>query len=137
MSDRLDILRARYVSQIDDLQSKITKITQKVAVLDELKAEADSLPLETKVSASTKNPSMEENAFAASGLTEAIMRLIVGFGTRPFTPPQVRDRLLELGFKPQGKNFGISVGTSLKRLSLQGRIVKDHLNGKTVYRAKP
>jgi len=137
--DRLDVLKARYLKQIDAKQSEISAIRQKLALLDELKAEADSLSLfpAAPVADAVKADALNGHPLPALGLTDAIMQTVSWFGTKPFTPPDMRKHLLTIGFKPSGKNFDVSVSTTLKRLADQKRILKDTLDGKTVYMAKP
>lgn len=138
--DRLDVLKAKYLKQIDAKQDEIAAIRQKLLVLDELKAEADNLELpELPISIPRKvlGADLSEHAFAATGLTDSVIKSVSWFGTKAFRPPDMRKHLLEHGFKPTGKNFGVSVGTTLKRLAARGKILCEDLNGKTVYRAKP
>ena len=134
--DRLDVLKGKYLKLIETKQGEITAIRQKLSLLDELKAEADSLTLFPTANL-TENGKSKENQFAASGLTESVIKMASWFGDMPFTPPEMRDYLLKNGFKPAGKNFSVSVGTTLKRLAERGIILSDKMNGKTVYKAKP
>ena len=136
--DRLDLLKAKYLKQIDAKRAEISTIQQKLSLLDELKAEADGLSLFAEPILSTaKNETKIESPVLATGLTDAVLNAVSAFGTKPFAPPAMRQHLLEGGFKPSGKNFGVSVGTTLKRLAAQNKILKENLNGKTVYRANP
>jgi hypothetical protein len=136
--DRLDVLKEKYLKQIDSKQAEISAIRQKLSLLDELKAEADSLNLfNAPIPTTTKGDSLKDHPFSSTGLTDAVMQTVSWFGTKPFSPPEMRKHLLEVGFKPSGKNFNVSVGTTLKRLAAQKRILIENLNGKTVYRAKP
>jgi len=136
--DRLDVLKKKYLGMIDTKQAEIQVIRQKLALLDELKAEADDgLELFGIPTVATKSEALPDHPFAATGLTESVMKSLSWFGTRHFTPPEMREVLLKNGFKPSGKNFSISVGTTLKRLAAREKILSETLNGKTVYRAKP
>jgi hypothetical protein len=136
--DRLDMLKSKYLKQIDNKQAEIAAIRQKLMLLDELKAEADSLGLfdaAITVVANTNGP--KDHSFASTGLTDAVMNSVSYFGTRAFSPPEMRRYLLENGFKPSGKNFAVSVGTTLTRLAAREKILASVVNGRTVYRAKP
>src|SRR5437899_12832212 len=92
--DRLDVLKAKYLKQIDIKQAEISTIRQKLLLLDELKAEADGLSLFTAI-IPTKAGTLKDHAFAATGLTESVMKSISWFGTKSFTPPEMRKHLLE------------------------------------------
>jgi hypothetical protein len=136
--DRLDILKAKYLKQIDAKNSEIATIRQKLALLDELKAEADGLALfDPMTTAKIPTQIGGINLVSGAGLTETILSAVSSFGTKPFAPPAMRKHLLDHGFKPGGKNFSVSVGTTLKRLAAQNKILAEKFNGKTVYRAKP
>jgi hypothetical protein len=139
--DRLDVLRKKYLKAVDYKLAEIDAIRRKISILDELSAEADTLNMpEMPVATPPKNADENGHAFSPSGLTDSVLGALTAFGTKHFTPPQMRDHLLKNGFKPKGKNFGVSVGTTLKRLAAKSKnppIVKEELNGKTLYRAKP
>jgi hypothetical protein len=136
--DRLDVLKGKYLKQIETKEAEISAIRQKLMLLDELKAEADNLSLISEPIGVVPNGSAYAgHGFSATGLTDSIVKSISWFGAKPFSPPDMREYLLKSGFKPSGKNFSVSVGTTLKRLAEQKRILKEDLNGRTVYRAKP
>ena len=136
--DRLDMLKEKYLKQVDLKQAEISVIRQKIALLDELKSEADTLSLPGIPSAIPGvNGDQREHAFASTGLTESVLKAVSWFGTKPFRPPEMRKHLLKEGFKPSGKNFNVSVGTTLNRLAERGKLVRETLNGKKVFRAKP
>ena len=135
--DRLDMLRDKYLKQVDAKKSEISAIMQKIALLDELKAEADTLGLPGIPDATpAKNGEQADHPFASTGLTESIIKAVSWFGTKPFRPPEMQKHLLSVGFKPTGKNFNVSVGTTLNRLAERGKLVRETLDGKKVFRAK-
>ena len=136
--DRIDLLKEKYLKQIDVKQTEIAAIRQKLSILEELKAEVNGLVLFKEADGSpVKLAPTDNHLFVATGLTDAVMKSISWFGTKPFSPPMMRQCLLNNGFKPSGKNFNVSVGTTLKRLADQGRILKETVNDKPVYKAKP
>ena len=136
--DRLDVLKKKYLALIDTKQAEIKTIQQKLSLLEELKAEADDgLGLFSVSTVVPKNEALVDRPFATTGLTESVLKSVSWFGTKPFSPPDVRNVLTKNGFKPGGKNFSVSVGTTLKRLVKQGKILTENIGGKTVYRAKP
>lgn len=136
--DRLDMLKDKYLKQVDLKQAEIAAIRQKIALLDELKSEADTLSLpDIPGTIPAKNGNSSEHSFASTGLTESVLNAVSWFGTKTFRPPEMRKHLLSVGFKPNGKNFNVSVATTLNRLAARGKLARETLNGKKVFRAKP
>jgi hypothetical protein len=135
--DRLEMLKARYLKQIEEKQAEIAAIKQRLLLLDDLQAEADNLLLiDSPVAPGSKMALRKGRPFTATGLTDSIISAAAAFNGKPFSPPEIRKYLLATGFKPAGKHFGVSVGTTLKRLAMQKRMVSETLNGKPVYRLK-
>jgi hypothetical protein len=136
-------LRTKYLEQAKAKEAELAELRVKIAVLDELSVEAGELSsVKNRDSAhgrpagSPKLDAKLNQAVLRSGLTNSVLIAITQDSSRLFSPPQMRDYLLANGFKPGGKNFGVSVGTTLKRLADQGRIMRETLNGKPVFKAK-
>jgi len=73
---------------------------------------------------------------AVTGLTDSVLDIIRGSAT-PLTPRQIRDRMVEKGFKEEKySNMLTVVYNTLKRLVEQGEIESGVVDGKKVYSAK-
>ena len=141
--DRLETLLTRYKSQLESKRSELRVLEQNVALLIELKEEADNpslfeasaIPL--KATSANGIESASANALNAVLLTQAVLDAVQNFGQKPVSPPDIRKFLLSRGFRPQGKNFGVSVGTALRRLATQEKIkaIKAGPNAWTAYTA--
>lgn len=122
-------------SRIAALESELSIWRERFKNLDDVQKGIENLNTPRVIDHATPEKLQSPNwrhAFAASGLTEAIKGLLIGSKLR-LNPPQVRDKLLEKGFKPEGKNFSISVGTTLKRLSLNNGVLLEEQLGKKRY----
>jgi hypothetical protein len=136
--DRLEMLKARYLKQIEEKQAEIAAVKQRLLLLDELKAEADNLLLiDSPMAPDPRLDPLPGHLGTGSGLTDAIINAAASFKGKPFSPPEMRKFLLATGFKPSGKHFGVSVGTTLKRLAMQKRMLCETLKGRPVYRLNP
>jgi hypothetical protein len=127
--DKLQLLKAKYNAQLREHQAACVGIKTKLALLDELEAEADNLE-----SAPAKDGIYSD---AKTGLVEAVFDAIQGLAPEKGVPgSKIAKYLLSEGFKPKGKNFKTSVGITLKRLSEQNRISTELKEGKRLYMMK-
>ena len=68
------------------------------------------------------------------GLTEAIKQVLRAIaGAERLNPVEVRRRLEQAGFVPKGKNFHVSVGTTLRRLAKSGVLLEKRKGKKRYY----
>ena len=68
------------------------------------------------------------------GLTEAIKQVLRAVaGAERLNPVEVRRRLEQAGFVPKGKNFHVSVGTTLRRLAKSGVLLEKRKGKKRYY----
>ena len=79
-------------------------------------------------------PGAPPPAIAALGLTQAVKQVLHAAGsTEQFNPVEVRRRLEQAGFVPKGKNFHVSVGTTLRRLAKSGVLLEKRKGKKRYY----
>jgi hypothetical protein len=133
--DKLQLLRTRYLERIREIDRVKEALKERLAVLDELESEYKKL--ESGEGASTPATANGPcKAYAATGLTEAVFDAVGLLGQgKGVSAGKVADYLLGSGYKPKGKNFKISVGTTLRRLA-KDRIATALRAGARVYMPK-
>ena len=113
MNTPLEKLRQKYESEIKQAEDRLVTLRTKLSLIDELAAEAG-----------TGRPrSPEQTVFSSGsvGLTEAVERIVASV-TGGLTAKEVKSELENLRFPSRGPNFGVSVHTTLRRLSDKDRI---------------
>jgi hypothetical protein len=118
--DRLSLLRQKYTAQLRAKREEISILEKKLAVINELDSE----------SAEMQKPTEKPGAhYAGMNLTAATLDVVRELGGK-VTVADVRKRLLNNGWLPKGKNFGVTVAKTLKRLQGQGKLETDLHAGK-------
>ncbi len=126
--DRLKLLKNRYLSQITETEKQLSSLKAKVHLIDELESDAESLSPATNGSLKYSNGNTK--------LIDAALEVVKTVGIEGITAPKVAKYLKDNGFEVKGKNFIISVGTSLKRLQARGSIVSERKEGSRLYMPK-
>src|ERR1700677_3327812 len=131
VENSIDALRKKYLRMRLDTEAQLASIRQKLAVLDELKAEASQSESGAGLTAAEVTSQFFKGIPPRkipddAGLTDAILLAAKAFFGKPFTPPQLRDCLLANGYKPINiENFAIAIGTTLSRLVASDRLVSE------------
>ncbi|MFN7138032.1 MAG: hypothetical protein ACK4UN_01705 [Limisphaerales bacterium] len=143
-SDRLGSAKARVIQEIDarlelikKAQMEIGVLKKKLLAIQEVEAISDSEDNLFGLIEKPK-PAILIGRANANGLTDEAAKALSFFGVEGATPAEIRDHLIENGFKPSGTNFTISVANTLQRLSKDPsrRIERVECpDGKTRYRA--
>jgi hypothetical protein len=130
-NDRLEILKANCEQEIRETEEKLRR----------LKAELGSLVLFAQKSEKLANPKSEPDRYANMGLTDTILDVVerlkdvsvVGSNTS-----QIRDYMITHGFplSENPHNFGISVATTLQRLTEQRRVKRARISTGNFYKPK-
>ena len=130
-NDRLEILKANCEREIRETEEKLRR----------LKAELGSIVLLAQKSEKLVNPKSEPDRYANMGLTDTILDVVerlkdvsvIGSNTS-----QIRDYMIHHGFPlyDNPHNFGISVATTLQRLTEQKRVKRTKNNWGNFYRPK-
>ena len=119
------IRRADLVKQRDALGIEIGKVTQF------LRATYPMLPSAQQTMAAEAMERIEEES---PGLKEAVLIILGVANGEWMTPPQIRDRIKEVGIPVDlGVNPLASIGTTLKRLDLETKTLD---NGQIAYRKR-
>src|SRR6266404_6287298 len=121
--DKLELLKSKYLERIRQTERDLTELKQKVLLIEELETESESLDVN----------SASAGAYRMLGLTEAVLDAVQLLGSQTgVSSGQVAKHLLKEGFKPKGKNFNVSVGTTLKRLA-KSKITTELKDGRRLY----
>ena len=130
--DRLDVLRAKYATQIQAKEEEIKALRARLLDINELIAEADGgylLPASEMVA--TARPQS-----GGVGLTPAVLAAVNSLN-RLCSPPDVRAYLISTGYPSSAKNFAVMIGSTLRRLAEQGKILSEKTDRGTAYKPKP
>lgn len=126
--DRLKLLKNRYLSQITETEKLLSSLKVKVRLIDELESDAENLSTVPNGSLKYSNGKLR--------LIDAALDVVKTVGIEGIQAPKVAKYLRDNGFEAKGKNFIISVGTSLKRLEARGSIVSERKEGSRLYMPK-
>jgi hypothetical protein len=132
-TDKLQLLKTRYLERIRDTERTLAALKGKILLIDEL--ESESAKLENGEADAPPAPTNgTQKTYEATGLTDAVFDVVQILGTgNGVSAPIVAGYLIGKGFKPKGKNFKISVGTTLNRLAKTNRIETKSENGHRLY----
>jgi hypothetical protein len=134
--DKLQLLKTRYLERIRDTERILAELKGKVGVIDEL--ESESAKLESGESeVASEGATGTAKKYSETKLTEAVFDAVQVLGIKGISARKAATYILVNGFKPQGKNFIISVGQTLRRLTTQGKIETALIGGGRVYISKP
>jgi hypothetical protein len=124
--DKFQLLKSKYLEQVRSKEKELDALKTKLQVIQELEAESEKLEV----------PLIANGAYRGLGLTDAVLDAvgILGVGNGVSATGVVK-HLLAQGFQPKGKNFTISVGTTLKRLA-KSRIKTELRDGNRLYMPK-
>ena len=129
--------RAKILQTIAALESDIKKWRSHLQHLDDADRAIRTIANGVTAKRPPQRANAESGVLEGLGLTEAI-KLLLGSQTgdsEAVNPVQVRDMLLEGGFTPNGKNFSVSVGTTLRRLAERGILNETQKGKKRFYSA--
>lgn len=126
--DRLKLLKNRYLSQITETEKLLSSLKVKVKLIDELETDAEGLSTST-------NGSLKYSGDKFS-LIDAAYDAVKTVGIEGIPAPKVAKYLTDNGFESKGKNFIVSVGTSLKRLVERGKVVSERRQGSRLFMPK-
>lgn len=134
-TDKLQLLRTRYLERIRDIERTLSELKSKVSFIDELESESAKLENGEPVVEPIR-PNGAVTTYAATGLTDAILDAVklLGAGSG-VSAGKVAVYLLGNGFKPKGKNHNISVSLTLRRLA-KDRIATVRRHGARLYMPK-
>ncbi len=117
-----EVLILKYRTLIAKTEADLGSHRSKLAVLEELQAEASQ----------TQFP-LTDNKYQTVGLTEALLDLLKASRSNDgISGTNVRQMLLEHGF-PKAKHFSANVHTTLKRLEKQGEVRSELKEGERFY----
>jgi hypothetical protein len=136
MADKLQLLKTRYLELIRGTERTLAELKRKVAFIDELEKESDGIENGEPAIQGIQSAKEAANAtdYTSTGLTEAALDAVRTLGAgNCVTASAVAGYLLGKGFRPKGKNFKISVGTTLKRLAKSDRIQTKSEDGMRLY----
>jgi hypothetical protein len=130
-NDRLEILKANCEQEIRETEEKLRR----------LRAELSSLVLFAQKSEKLANPKSEPDRYASMGLTDTILDVVErlkGVSVVGSNTSQIRDYMIAHGFplSENPHNFGISVATTLQRLTEQGRVKRAKISSGNFYKPK-
>jgi hypothetical protein len=127
--DKLTRLKKAYVAQIQAKEAEINAIRTKLLYLEQMESDSTDLDLHP-----VDLPAAAPIDFNDTKLTKAILitmeRIAKSEGVRA---AQVRKYLLDNGFKPSGKHFGMSVVLTLKRLSVGNQRIRTYVQDEHRY----
>lgn len=133
--DKLQLLKTRYLERIRDTERTLAALKGKIALIDELEIESEKLG-NGESDSTPDSANGAARTYAATGLTDAVFDAVELLGQgKGVSAGKVADYLVANGFKPKGKNFKISVGTTLRRLA-KDRIATALHSGARVFMAK-
>jgi hypothetical protein len=123
--DRLAMLKNKYVAEISKKESELKELRTKLHLIDELEFDAVKL---------TPTPNGElKFADGKKQLIDAALDTVNTVGTNGISASKVAKYLKNNGFPIKGKNFIISVGTSLRRLAERNEIISELKDGKRIF----
>jgi hypothetical protein len=130
-NDRLEILKANCEQEIRETEEKLRR----------LRAELGSLVLLAQKSEKLANPKSEPDRYANMGLTDTILDVVdrlKGVSVVGSNTSQIRDYMIAHGFplSDNPHNFGISVATTLQRLTEQRRVKRTRISSGNFYKPK-
>src|ERR1035438_586324 len=105
--DKFQMLKSKYCEQVREKERELSGLKSKLQVIQELEQESEAL--DETIPADGK--------YRKLGLTESVLDAIQIIGaSNGVSAADVAKYLVSQGYQPKGKNFKISVGTTLKRL---------------------
>lgn len=126
--DRLVMLRNRYSSEISKKESELKELRGKLSLIDELESDADKLVPATNGELKFANGKTQ--------LIDATLEAVNTIGNKGISTTKIVKYLKSNGFPIKGKNFPITVGTTLRRLADRQKINTDLKEGKRVFSPK-
>src|SRR5260370_10352405 len=123
--DKFQLLKSKYLAEVRETESGVSELKAKLIEIEELETESESL-----------NGAVVSNGkYQNLGLTEyvldAVQTLGVGGGV---STTNIAKHLISQGFQTKGKNFMVSVGTTLKRLAIKQKKIQTILkDGNRLY----
>ena|ERR1039457_3899472 len=138
IDDKLAIARKMYSGLIIQKNNEIKDLEAKIKFLNEIESEIKIQVPEDK----TPLPGLgitDSLRYTKMGLTEAANDALVQLvrnHVKGTTKSEVAKYMIENGFKPNGKNYLISVDTALRRAVDSGRITSTLKDGRRIYQLK-
>ena len=131
MKNRVDGDLAHLAQERKDLDERRAEIDSECANLEKLNTHLDACIKEKRKAGSPANDTRYPIT-ADMGITEAARRVVWGARGRIIPPTEVRDRMVEVGFK-KTHNLLTEIHAALRRLEKQGDIHKKERSGKKGY----
>ena len=126
--DKFQLLKSKYLEKVRTKERELAGLKSKLQLIEELETESESLNGEVATDGKYRDTKLTE------AILDAIQTIAVSAGVGT---PAIAQYLLSQGFRPKGKNFKISVGTTLKRLAgKQNKITTEKKDGDRLYKAK-
>lgn len=126
--DKFQMLKSKYLEQVREKERELAGLRSKLQLIQELEQESESL----------NEASPANGKYRELGLTESVLDAIQSIGaSNGVSATDVAKYLVSQGFQPKGKNFKVSVGSTLKRLvDPQQQIITELKDGQRLYRSK-
>lgn len=136
LDEPISILRHKYSQQITAKKEELRALESKLELLGEIEKESPTRGKPPLPTASVDDLLPDKNKYANYGLTEAALeavKIIRSVYDRRTDKADVGKFILHYGYRPKGKNFGISLDQALRRLADKGLIQSTLENGRRYY----
>jgi hypothetical protein len=129
-TDRLDILRAKYLESIDAKEAEVRQLREKLKLIDELENDSQ------KLSATQAAPTMLK--YAGGKLTKVVLDAVKQIGQNGgISATAIRKYISANGYRhPNEKNFPVATVIALTRLAKAGQIYSTKEDGKRIFKKR-
>src|SRR5712691_7804724 len=113
--DKFQLLKSKYLEQVRTKERELSELKSKLVIIQELEAESETL------NGSVVADGKYQNVKLTDAVLDAVQTVGVGAGV---SASNVAKHLISQGFPPNGKNFLVTVGTTLRRLANKQQRIK-------------